>query len=281
VSDLVASLRIIGQSFGYRLRMREANNLAVSVSMMVAFGLPWLDVLYRCVYALVLNVYVYLINDYCDIEVDLASVDKDQPKTRYMAEHRGAALGALVGLGAVLLGGALLHSWLMTGELLGSWLLLVAFASNTVVVGLYSAWLKRVPVADLLMMALAGGTMTIVGLPEDRLIGWKLLGLLSLICTAFEVIQVIRDEPQDRAAGITTTAVLFGVRKSAAIYRIIMAAAAVYTVQVVGSLVGLALLAVVFLPMSPSRAARTWDWVRVISGGVWIVLMAQIYLGLL
>lgn len=270
MSQILAALRILVQSFGYRLRMREANNLAVSASMMVAFAMPWSDVAYRGLYALVLNVYVYLMNDYFDIDVDLASPGKNQRKTQYMADHRGAALGALVGLGAALLGAALLHSWL----------LVVAFASNTVVILVYSAWLKRVPIADLVLMAIAGGTMTMVGLP-GRPLGWTLIGLLALICASFEVIQVIRDEPADREKDVRTTAVLLGARRAGWIYRGLMVVAAGYGFLVVGSPVALVLLLAVPLPMTPQKAARSWDLVRVVAGSVWAALLVQIYLGYL
>ena len=37
----------------------------------------------------------------------------------------------------------------------------------------------------------------------------------------------------------------------------------------------------ILLPLSPERAARTWDMARVVSGSVWLALMAQVYLGYL
>lgn len=269
MSGLGAALKILWQSFAYRVRMREANNLAVSVSMMLAFALPWLDVLYRTGYALVLNVYVYLINDYCDIDVDLVSAKKDQAKVRFMAEHKGAALGALLGLGLVLLGAALAHSTL----------LVVAFVSNTVLIGAYSAWLKRVPFIDVLLMAAAGATMTIIGVPTGSLLGWKLIGVLALLSAGYETIQVIRDEPTDREQGVRTTAVLLGAMAAAWVFRAIMAGAAAYGFLVIGSPVGLGFALAVPLPLSTERATRTWDMVRIIGGLVWLGLLAQVYLG--
>lgn len=270
MSGLTAALQILWQSFAYRIRMREANNLAGAVSMMVAFALPWRDVIYRTVYALLLNVYVYLINDYCDIKVDLASDKKDRGKTQYMADHKGAALGALCALGALLLGAATFHSRL----------LVLAFAANTVLITAYSAWLKRVPFVDLLLMALAGGTMTIVGLPQQPL-GWLLIGLLCLFSAAYQAIQVIRDEPADREHGVRTTAVLLGAGRASWVFRAIMLGAAAYGFFVVGSPVPLGLLLALPLPLTPQRAIRTWDMVRVIGGVVWLGLLAQIYLGIL
>lgn len=265
-----AALKIIWQSFGYRIRKREANNLAVTATMMLAFHLPWPDIVYRVAYALVLNIYVYLVNDFWDIGVDLGSAQKDQAKTKFMAENRGAAVAAILGLAALLLVGALVRSRL----------LVIAFVANTVMIHLYSAWLKKVPIADLLMMALAGASMTMVGLPELTM-GWKLLGLLSLLCCCYEVIQVIRDEPEDRAKDVRTTAVLLGAGASAWIYRIVMAGAAAYGFFVIGSPVALALLAATPLPLTPQHAARSWDLARMVTGTVWLALMVQIYLGYL
>jgi 4-hydroxybenzoate polyprenyltransferase len=285
-----AALRILWQSFAYRIRMREANNLAVSVSMMLAFGLPVPDLLYRTAYALLLNVYVYLINDYCDIQVDLAAGSRDQDQVRYMSQHRGSALGALLGLGLTLLVAALVHAWLRraSGPALGyaeaaaphftSWTLPTAFVANTILITGYSAWLKRVPFVDLLLMALAGGSMTIVGLP-GRPLGWKLIGLLCLLSAGYQAIQVIRDEPADRQHGVRTTAVLLGADRAAWIFRGIMLGAACYGWLVIGSPVPLGLLLVLPLPLSPGRAARTWDMVRLIGGLVWLGLLLQIFLG--
>jgi 4-hydroxybenzoate polyprenyltransferase len=270
VSALGAALKIIWQSFGYRVRKREANNLAVTATMMLAFHMPFADIAYRVVYALVLNIYVYLVNDFWDISVDLGSRGKDQEKTRFMAANRGAAVGAVLGLAALLLIGALVHSRL----------LVIAFVINTVMIHVYSSKLKKVPIADLLMMALAGASMTMVGLP-DKVLGWKLLGLLSLLSACYEVIQVIRDEPEDRAKGVRTTAVLLGSRTSAWIYRAIMAGAAAYGFWIVGSPVCLALVLAAPLPLTPERASRSWDLARLVTGSVWLALMAQLYLGYL
>ena len=69
---------------------------------MVALKLPLPDILYRGVFALLLNIYVYLINDYCDVEIDLSSSDKDRKKAVFLNEHRKAAIVALFLLAAVL-----------------------------------------------------------------------------------------------------------------------------------------------------------------------------------
>jgi 4-hydroxybenzoate polyprenyltransferase len=294
---LHAALRIVWEAALYRVKRREANNVLTSCSLMLALGLAPADLVYRTLYALLLNVYIYLMNDYYDIELDLASPQKDQAKARFMAEHRGAARGALVGLAALGAGAALVHSSV----------LVVAFVVNSAVVLVYSAWLKRWPLVDLVMMGLWGVTMALVALPEGALpdaigsllpariqltglaqgaasaaqiaLAWKLLGLLGLLCAAFEAIQVVRDEPGDRATAIVTTAVLLGVRGAAWLFRAIVVGAALYGWLAIGSPLALALGLALALPLTPERADRTWDLCRLLFGLVWVALLAAAWAG--
>ncbi len=269
LSFVTAALRIVWDSISYRIRMREANNIAVTFSMMMAFRLPLPAVAYRTGYALLLNMYAYLINDYFDVAVDLQAPDREHHKVQFMADHRAEAVAALVGCAALLLTAALAHSLL----------LVVALASATVTVGLYSAWLKRVPGVDLLMMALAGPSGTIIGIPDSRPLAWKLLGLLALISASYQTVQIIRDEPADRLNGTRTTAVALGAARTAWVYRAIIVIAAAYGAYCIGSPMAIALASTVFLPLTPERAARMWDVARIVAGAVWLYLMVEVYLG--
>jgi 4-hydroxybenzoate polyprenyltransferase len=261
-----AALRIAWDAAVYRVRKREANNLLTTFTLMLALALPALDIAARTFFAVVLNVYIYLMNDFFDVEIDLASPTKDPRKTRFLSENRASALLALAALGVVLLGLALLHSPFLVG----------VFAANTVIVLVYSAWLKRFPVVDVLLMTLWGASMASAGVPPGSVLGWKLVGLLALLCASFEVIQVIRDEADDRATGIVTTAVLLGSGRAAWIFRAIVALSAAYGVLVLGSLSALGLLLGVLLPLAPSKADRSWDLARVLFGALWLALLVQI-----
>ena len=266
---LKPALIITAQAALYRIRKREANNLVSTVSLMLAFQLPWTDVAYRSVWAVILNLYIYLMNDYCDIERDLGSHQKDQAKARYMADNRRAAQFALLGLSAALLAGALLHSNL----------LVIALVANTVVVWSYSAWFKQVAIVDVILMAICGVTISLPGLPVGDPMGLRVAAILGIICASFEVIQVVRDEPGDRSSGVTTTAVLLGIATSQWLFRAIVAAAAAYVVLVVGSPLGLAFLAALLFPLTPNKADRTWDLCRLLFGGIWLGVLVQTYLG--
>jgi 4-hydroxybenzoate polyprenyltransferase len=268
---LLAAIRIIWEALLYRVKRREMNNALTTTSLMIAFHLAWGDVAFRAGYAIVLNVYVYLMNDYFDVELDLASPQKDQAKARYLADHRAAAVGALGGLGALLLGGALAHSRL----------LVIAFGANSLILFVYSAWLKRKPMVDVVTMGLWGVSMALVGLPAtSSALGWRLIGLLGLLCSCFEVIQVVRDEPGDRVTQIVTTAVLLGVRRAAWLFRALVVLGAAYGCAALRSPVPAALLLAVTLPLTPERADRTWDLCRGLFGVVWGGVLAQVYLGM-
>jgi 4-hydroxybenzoate polyprenyltransferase len=293
---LRAALRIAWEALLFRLRRREANNILTSLSLAVAFHLPFLDLAFRALFSVLLNLFVYLMNDYYDIELDLASPQKDQAKARFMDEHRGAAIGALLGLALLLLVMGALHSSL----------LVVALLANTAVGLIYSGWLKRWPLADLVLMAVWGASMALVGLPIDALpasvrslvpagfglsgiagvtgaaasalTGWKLVGLLALLCSAFEMIQVVRDEPGDRTAGIVTTGVLLGAG-AAWVFRGLVLVAAIYACLALHSIVPGVLILAGLLPLTPAQADRTWDMCRVLFGSVWLALLVLLHLG--
>ena len=265
------ALRIAFDSFAYRIRKREANNLAVTASMLVAFGIPLADAALRALIALLLNMYIYLINDYCDIWVDLASPQKDGSLVSFRSAHRQATVLAL-GLEALALVGLAGLHW----TLYASWLLPVALAANTVIIFAYSQWLKRIPVADVLIMAVAGASTTMVGVPGTRL-GLALLGLFALLCAGYQVIQLIRDYPEDERLELTTSAVFLGPARAAILFRLLALGSAVYGWWVVGSPICLPLALGVFFPLDVARAERAWDFARMLFGTVWLGLLGQIF----
>lgn len=269
MAQISTGARLLSDALIYRLRRREANNLAATISLLIAFGFPWWELLLRAAFAVGLNAYVYLMNDVFDIALDLGSASKDRGKVRFLAEHRSSALAALCVTGALLLGVALAHSVFLTA----------VFAVNAVLIVVYSGWLKRLPVVDVLAMVAWGATMTLVGVDPARALAWKLVGLLALLSGCYEVIQVIRDEPGDRDSGLLTTAVLLGPDRAAWLFRGLALASAVLGVSLIGSWIPAALAVAVVLPLSPQRAERSWDRARLLFGAVWLGLLVQVYLG--
>src|SRR5690606_34715330 len=130
-----AAVKIVADVLAYRLGNLEMANLAGAVSISVSLHLSWTDVAVRALFAPALNVLVYLNNDYIDIDLDLASAEKDGAKTRFLAEHQGAALFAQLAIAGLLAAIA----WAYDPGLF------VPLVAGGGVCWLYSAYLKRVP----------------------------------------------------------------------------------------------------------------------------------------
>ena len=263
VNTAAAAWRIAADVAIYRLRKREAGNLVTSLTLAVALGLLWGDVVTRAVFGVLLNVFVYLVNDCFDVAIDLKAPGRDNARTRYLAANLRVAWGVsgALGLGLALLGA--LHS---TG-------LLVTAVVNAVVIVAYSGALKHRPGADLLAMGAWGVSMAMVGFPLGSRAGWVFAGLLGLLCMVTEAVQVLRDEPSDRAAGVRTTAVVWGARATSRVAKVLLLGAALYAAVMLHP-VGAALALGVFVPMRPERASQSWDALRVLFGATWLALLA-------
>jgi len=267
VNFFCAPLRIIAETLWYRVRRREGNNFLTTLSLMAALKLTWPDFLYRGGFALLLNIYVYLINDYCDVETDIASADKDHKKTVFLMEHRKAAGAALFSLALILGIAGILHSSL----------LFICFLANTVIVYSYSVWLKRMPYLDVIAMIVCGITMSLAAIPQNNVIAYRYLVVLGLICAAFEVVQIIRDEPDDRLAGIRTTAVRLGLFRARLIFVFLAVSAAAYSYFIINSLAGLLFFTSAAVPLTTKNASRSWDILRLIFGIAWLLMMAELW----
>lgn len=258
----VAAWRIAVDVAVYRLRKREAGNLATSLTLGLALGLPWSDLAWRAAFGALLNLFVYLVNDCFDVSIDLAAPGRDNERTRFLAQNlqAGWALAAALALGLAGLGA--LHS---SG-------LLVTAVVNAAVIVAYSGVLKHRAGLDLAAMGVWGVSMAMVGFPLDSADGWRLAGLLGLLCMVTEAVQVLRDEPSDRAAGVRTTAVAFGPRAASHLAKGLTLASALYAAVLVHP-VGAALALGVLVPRRPARAAKSWDALRVLFGLTWLALL--------
>lgn len=264
---MLTALRILWDVAVYRLQKREMANLAASLTVMAALRLSWHDVAWRLAFGLLLNLSVYLSNDWYDIEIDLASPDKDHRKARYLKEHRRAAWAAQATLVAGMAAIAVLHS---TD-------LFVPLVAGAGLCWAYSAKLKRWPVADVLTITLCGVAGALVAVPLHSLAGWSLAGLLGLYAACFQTIQMVRDHDADAAFGVQTTAVRYGVGPAVALLRVLLFGSAVYTVLVLHAWIGSALLIAPALPIRPGQADRAWNVARLWLGVVWLGVVAAVW----
>lgn len=256
-----AALRIVGDVAVYRLRRLEMANLGGAVTIGLVLGLAPGDLALRVAVAVVLNLLVYLNNDYYDVGQDLTATGRDRARTEFLAAHRAEALLAQGALAVVMLGLA---------AIAGGGLWLVA-ATGAGICAAYSARLKRVPFLDVLAMIAWGGVMPLVGAPADRLVGWLMAGQLALFSGVFESMQVRRDWAEDRDAGVRTTAVVLGPRRTAWLTRGLVAVAALYAAAVLHPIAaGLAAVALA-LPVTDD-AAKDWTRMKVLLGVTWLVI---------
>jgi lycopene elongase/hydratase (dihydrobisanhydrobacterioruberin-forming) len=262
---MLTALRILRDVLVYRLSRLEMANLGGALSVMLALSLGWKDVAVRTGFALLLNLLAYLTNDYCDIERDLEAA-RAKEKTRFLAEHRGAALGAQIGLMAVL--AAIALAW--------SPGLLVAAALGEGLCYLYSSRLKRAAFADVVVMAFCGAAMALVAVPLDRTLGFLLVAELGLFSACFELIQVLRDREEDARAGVRTTAVVLGEARSLWVLRGLMLLAAASATLALHRFFGPLIAVAALLPYTPGGAKSYWNRVRLVFGLSWLGLIAAI-----
>ena len=260
--------RIIADTAAYRLKKREAGNLVTSITLAVAIGLSAGDVAHRLLFGIVLNLFVYLVNDCFDVEVDAHAEGRDRARTQFLATHLASGVASTIVLALICAVIAALHSRA----------LLLVLAINIVVIIAYSRVLKRTPLLDLLCMAAWGASMALVGAPLDNPNALRLVGLLALLCIVTEGVQVIRDVDSDRSAGIRTTAVALGVPTTALITKVCAVLAALYATLAVHRFLGPILFLAVVPRLDTEHASRTWDRLRILFGVTWLAIMAYLYL---
>ncbi len=267
VDELAAALRIVYEVVAFRVRRLEMANLAGAVSIMLVLHLPWREVVWRSAFAAMLNVLVYLNNDFHDVDLDVVSPDKDTAKAEFLARHRRAALLAQWVLGALLaaLAAATSHGLLLV--------LVAGFGTCF----LYSARLKHTPWLDVVAMTVWGVVMPLSGSPLDLSLGLALALQLGLFSSVFESIQVIRDHDADARQGVRTTAVVLGVPATLRLTRVLMLAVAVYGGLVLHPLAGGLALSALFVRLRPGDAERFWTQVKLVYGVSWLTACGALY----
>lgn len=263
-----AELEIVLDVARYRLRRLEMANLAAAVAIMLALRLPAGELLVRTAFGVLLNLLVYLNNDWFDLEDDLLTSTRDRAKTAFLSSHRAAGMRAQLGLLGLLGGFAIV--W---GGGLG-WSLVLGAG----ICAAYSAWLKRRPVLDVAAMMAWGVAMPAVAVPPGYEAGWWLLGQLALFSGVFETIQVLRDREIDALRGIRTTAVALGRANTEWLARGLLVLAGVYAAWCFHpGLIVLPLVAAA-LPIPRVAVGPYWNRVRMLLGPTLLIECALVYM---
>lgn len=263
---MTAVLRILWDVLAYRLRKLEMANMAGAIAIMLVLRLPPRELLLRTLVAILLNILVYLNNDYYDVRQDLSAQGRDVQRTRFLSEHMAAARLAQLLVAALLAGVAI-----VAGE--GLWLVAGLGAG---ICWWYSARLKRTPYADVLAMIAWGGAMPMCGVPLHSTLGLCMAGQLALYSGVFESMQVRRDRLEDAAAGVRTTAVVLGHRGTAWLTRSLIVVSALYCAAVLHPLAGGLSVLALWVGVTDD-AARDWTRVKVVLGVAWLVCCGLIY----
>lgn len=263
---MTAVFRILRDVIVYRIRKREMANLASSLTIMLAMGLAVDDIAVRFVFAVGLNLAVYLTNDIYDVDADLASPSKDVEKATFLRAHRPAAWMAVL-VPVVLMAGI---GCLWNRELL------VTLVVAAGVCWAYSARLKRVAFVDLPTILICAVAGSMLAFPLDRMLGWCLAGLLGLFAACFQTVQMVRDHDDDEAFGTRTTAVALGPHATIRLQRALLVGAAVYTALVLHRWVGAAMILTAFLPFRADQANTHWNRIRIALGLAWLAIVAWV-----
>lgn len=252
-----AELQILADVLSYRLRRLEMANLGGAVAIAIALHLPVADIAVRLAFGVLLNLLVYLNNDYIDVDDDLAASGRERDKTAFLVGHRAAALRAQLGLLAAL---AVLAWWHDGGLWIPLWI-------GGGVCWAYSLVLKRRPFVDVLAMVVWGVAMPMVGVPPDDLDrAFGLLVMLGLFSGVFESVQVLRDIDDDRARGVRTTAVVWGPGKTLWLVRAIAAIAAMHAYFAFRLWVALPIAIAAAWRLREDRPVALWNRMRALCG---------------
>jgi len=260
--------RLLSDAIIDRLRRREANSLVTNFMLLLAFHFGIVHILIRMAVTFVLNVLVYFINDFIDVDIDLANEKKDHTKALYIKEHQRTAFALIVCMSAALLILTLLYSKsVCLGVILA---LLIIF--------LYTDYFKNMAYFDIIGCFVWGVSMAWPAIPDFSLQGIKLILLIGIFTASFEVVQCIKDYDSDRKYDLRTTPIVIGIPRAFLLARSLYVLATVYTVFVLGEIQGVLLLVPMFFGTG-QKMETYWMKLRVVYGIVWITIMVRLYFG--
>lgn len=265
---LKVCVRLLSDAILDRLKRREANSLITNFMLLLAFHFGFIHVVIRMLVTFFLNVLVYFINDFIDVELDLANKEKDHSKALYIREHKRTAFALIVCMSAALLALTLLYSKsVCLGVILA---LLIIF--------LYTDYFKNMAYLDIVGCFVWGVSMAMPAIPDFSLEGIKLILLIGIFTASFEIVQCIKDYDSDKQYQLRTTPIVIGIPRSFLLARTLYLLAAFYTVFVLGEIQGVLLVVPAFFG-TEQKMDTYWMKLRVVYGIVWLTIMVRLYLG--
>jgi len=249
-----------------RLMRLEANTILGNFLLLIAFHFSFFDFIIRMAVTLYINVLGYFINDFIDIEVDLASKDKDQSKALFIKEHKKTALALIL----------CMSTCLVTATLFYSQSVCFAVIMLLFIVTIYTDSFKNKAFWDVIFIGLWGLALSWVAIPDFSWQGIKLIVLLFMFGCSFETVQTLKDYEEDRKFGLTTTPIVIGVQKTFLVLRILYVTSALYAIFVLKEITGIFILVPLFFSTTQSMATY-WTKLKIVCGIVWVVIMVRLY----
>ncbi len=260
--------RLLSDAIVDRLKRREANSLITNFMLLLSFHFGILDIAIRMAVTFVLNVLVYFINDFIDVEIDLANKEKDHSKALYIKGHKRTAFALIVCVSAVLLILTLLYSKSVC----------IGVILSLLIIFLYTDYFKNMAYFDVIGCFVWGVSMAWPAIPDFSLEGIKLILLIGIFTASFEIVQCIKDYDSDKKYDLRTTPIVIGIPKAFLLARAMYVLATVYTVFVLGEIQGILLLLPILFTTDQKMDAY-WMKLRVVYGIVWITIMVRLFFG--
>jgi len=196
----------------------------------------------------------YFINDFIDVEIDLANEKKDHTKALYIQEHKRTAFALIVCVSAALVILALL------------------------IIFLYTDYFKNMAYFDIIGCFVWGVSMAWPAIPDFSPQGIKLILLIGIFTASFEVVQCIKDYDSDKQYDLRTTPIVIGIPRAFLLARAMYVLAAGYTVFLLGEIQGIFLLVPLFFS-TDQKMDTYWMKLRVVYGIVWVTIMVRLFFG--
>jgi len=250
-----------------RILRLEGNTIPGNFLLLIALHFSALDFIIRMAVTLMANLLIYFINDYIDIEVDLANKDKDHSKALFLKKHKKHALALILYLSTALIVATLFYS---TSVCLA--VVLVLFFEIV-----YTDSFKKKPIWDIIFVGLISAALSWIAMPDFSLHGTQLVLLLFIFGCAFETVQTLKDYKEDKEFGVTTTPVVIGLPATILVLRGLYIISIAYTFFVLHEPAGLILCILLFLSTS-QHMPRYWTKLKIVCGIVWVIHMARIFL---
>ncbi len=182
-------------SFVTRLRHGEGVLLAINASIILYASAPLLTMGAQFLISILVLALLYSYNDLYDCHLDQKNPKKDQELVSLLIAHRPRFYRVLTLQAAI----TLLLSILFAGSTS-----IKAIVSVLLMNAIYSRYLKRIPVIDVIWIALVGAVyVAILEVPLD----YRIYVLVGVMTGISHIYQVLGDQSVDRQNEVRTTAV--------------------------------------------------------------------------